>query len=243
MTTNPLFKKRVPLILLVVTFLFTSHISAQTVSASDIMQDIKSGKSISYENVTITGVLDMTFMEEKLKTLPKKRKWYKKGSNSVEEQIENRISFKNCVFEDHVYAYFHEEDTEYTFVANFENDVSFTDCTFKGEALFKYSEFEGNSDFSGSKFGQRTTFKYAEFDTMVSFAGTGFKEDAVFKYTKFKNGVSFNNAVFEVDLNIKYMKVNGDFDIRNMTVSDDIDAKYTSINGESFSKHLLKNNN
>ncbi|MBT8273736.1 MAG: pentapeptide repeat-containing protein [Bacteroidia bacterium] len=244
MTANPLFKKRTsPFILLIAFLLSSTGFAQQTVKASDIMQDIKSGKSISYENVTITGTLDMTFMDEKLNTLPKKRKWYKMGSNSIEEQIENNISFENCVFEDHVYAYFHDEDSGYTFVANFENDVRFSDCTFKGEALFKYSDFESNADFSGSKFDQRTTFKYAEFDTMVSFANTGFKEDAIFKYTEFNEGVSFNNAVFEDDLDIKYMEVKGEFDISNMKVADDIDAKYTSINGKSFSKHLLKNNN
>jgi len=245
MKTKQSIKKLTTSTLLAFTFLLTTVSFAQkTVNASDIIKDIKTGKSISYDNVTIVGNLDMTFMNEKLPNLPKKRKWYKNGgSNSVEEQIESKISFTNCTFEDNVYAYFHDEDSEYTFIANFEDDVAFTNCTFKGEALFKYSDFERNADFKDSKFNQRSTFKYAKFSDNVSFAGANFNKDAIFKYSEFKNGVSFNNTIFEDNLDIKYTKVRGDFDTTNMSVSNEIDSKYTKINGKSFSKHLMNSKN
>lgn len=243
MKTNQSIKKLTVLSFILFAFLFSTNVFAQnTVKASDIMKDIKMGKTVSYDNVTITGVLDMTYMDEKLPELPKKHKWWKNGgSNSVEEQIEGSVSFTNCTFQDNVYAYFHDEDSEYTFVANFENDVKFANCTFNGEALFKYSDFERNADFRGSSFGDRTTFKYAKFNNNVSFANTVFDEDAVFKYTEFKDGVSFNKATFKDDLDIKYTKVKGEFDISNMTVSNDIDSKYTKINGKGFNKSLLDN--
>jgi len=245
MKTDQSIKKQTVLSLILFAFLLSTNVFAQqTVKASDIMRDIKMGKSVSYDNVTITGTLDMTYMNEKLPDLPKKRSWWKNGgSNSVEEQIEGSVSFTNCTFEDNVYAYFHDEDTEYTFVANFENDVRFANCTFKGEALFKYSGFERNADFEGSKFNDRTTFKYAKFDENVSFANTTFDEDAIFKYTEFRSGVSFNKANFRHNLDIKYTKVKGEFDISNMTVSNDIDSKYTKINGKGFNKYLLDSKN
>ncbi len=245
MKTNQSIKKQTVLSLILFAFLLSTNVFAQqTVSASDIMRDIKMGKSVSYDNVTITGTLDMTYMNEKLPDLPKKRSWWKnEGSNSVEQQIESSISFTNCVFEDNVYAYFHDEDSGYTFIANFENDVKFANCTFNGEALFKYSDFERNADFKDSKFGSRTTFKYAKFNNNVSFANSTFDEDAIFKYTQFRDGVSFNNAKFQDDLDIKYTKVSGDFDIKNMTVLDNIDSKYTKINGKGFSKYLLDSKN
>ena len=245
MKTNRSIKKPTVLSFILCAFIFSTTAFAQeTVKASDILRDIKMGKSVAYENVTITGILDMTFMNEKLPDLPKKKSWWKNGgSNSVEEQIEGSVSFTNCTFEDNVYAYFHDEDSEYTFVANFENDVRFTNCTFKEEALFKYSEFESNADFSGSTFSDKTTFKYAKFDQNVSFANTVFDEDAVFKYTEFKDGVSFNKANIRNNLDIKYTKVKGDFDISNMTVSNDIDSKYTKINGKGFNKYLLDSRN
>jgi hypothetical protein len=228
---------------LFVVFLTSSVIAQQTVKASDILNDIKKGKTISYENATITGILDMTYMDDKLPDLPKKHKWYKNGgSNTVKETIENKILFVNCVFEGDVLAYIHDEDSQYTFTANFENDVRFKNCQFKRNAMFKYSDFEGNADFSDSKFEEDTTFKYTEFDNRVSFANTVFEESATFKYTKFKEGVSFKNARFEEDLNFKYTKVRGDFNINGMKVAHEVNSKYTDINGKGFSKYLLENN-
>jgi len=223
-------------------FITTSLIAQKTVSANTILSDIKNGKNVSYENVTITGTLDMTFMDEKLSKLPKKRKWYKNGgSNSVEEQIEGKISFVNCVFEDNVFGYVHDEDSGYTFIANYEDTVQFSDCTFKGNALFKYSDFERKADFSGSKFKENTTFKYAKFDEKANFANTTFEEDAIFKYSEFSKGVSFNDTKFKGSLNLKYTKVRGDFDVKGMDVAYDIDSKYTKINGKGFNKYLLEN--
>ena len=51
--------------------------NAQTiVKASDIMEALKRGEDVSYSNATIEGVLDFTFMEEKLPELPTKRRWW-----------------------------------------------------------------------------------------------------------------------------------------------------------------------
>lgn len=245
MKTNQSIKTRTVLYLILFAFILSPSVFAQqTVQASDIMNDIKMGKTVSYNNVTIKGTLDMTFMNEKLPDLPKKRKWWQNGgSNSVKKQIESSISFINCTFEDNVYAYYHDEDSEYTFVANFENDVIFSNCTFKGEALFKYSDFERDANFKDSKFTSRTTFKYAKFYNNVSFANSIFDEDAIFKYTQFRDGVSFNNVKFRDNLDIKYTKVSGEFDITNMSVTDNIDSKYTKINGKGFNKYLLDNKN
>ena len=247
-------------------FLFSTFTFAQkTIEASDIMSDIKNGKSISYKNAIIVGVLDFTFMEKALEKLPKKKKssWWSNGnsSNTIEKLIEVQISFINCTFKDDVLAYIPDEDSGYTFTASFEDIAIFKNCNFKGKSMFKYSHFELDADFSNSTFDDDTTFKYAKFDKKISFSKTKFTESATFKYAKFiknvsfsdavfedsatfkyakfNNGVSFKNTNFEEDLNIKYMNVNGDFNVTNMKVGYNIDSKYTKINGKSFSKHLL----
>ncbi len=246
-------------------FLSITLSAQKTIEASDIMKDIKSGKSISYQNAIISGTLDFTYMDEALEKLPAKRKnswWGNSNTNEVKKLIEVKISFTNCTFKDDVLAYIPDEDSGYTFTANFEDIALFKNCNFERKAMFKYSRFERDSDFSGSTFDDDTTFKYAKFDRdisfqntkfaeiatfkyakfsrKVSFANSVFEDSAVFKYTKFNEGVSFNNTSFEEDLNIKYMTVSGDFDITKMKVSYDIDSKYTKINGKSFNKHLLK---
>lgn len=217
-------------------------ISAQKkIDARKIMSDIKNGKDITYKNATIVGTLDFTFMDDAQDKLPrrKRKSWWNSGnkSNLIKKTIKNKVSFVDCVFEDNVFAYVHDEDSGYTFIANFDNDAIFKNCTFKELAMFKYSHFHEKANFEGSKFNDSSTLKYAKFSNNVSFANTVFKETATFKYSKFHDGVSFNNAKFEEDLNIKYTKVFGKFDIRGMHVAYDIDSKYTKINGAKFSYH------
>jgi len=219
--------------------LSVASVSAQrTVSAAKIMDDIKKGKDISYENVTVTGVLDFTYHLAKADKYTKYAWW--NGSNAVKEEIESEISFLNCTFDSDVLAYIHVEESGYTFTADFEKPVTFRNCEFTRNAMFKYSLFDESVDFSGSIFWRDNTFKYAEFESKATFSKATFKKDAIFKYAKFNEGVSFFGANFKEHLDIKYLNVSGQFDIHNMEVGHDIDAKYTEINGKSFAKYLYE---
>ena len=247
--------------LIILLTLTARTINAQSITnASDIMLAIKNGGDIRYSNTTIKGVLDFTFINETLPKLSKRNRWWNSsGSNTVTKEIKNEIYFINCTFIDDVLAYIPHEESGYTFVANFENRVTFKNCFFRKKALFKYSEFDkkvecslskfyndttfkyakfkDKSNFKGTYFDEPTTFKYANFEEYISFEDSVFDETASFKYTKFNRGVSFNNVKFKEDLNLKYAKVKGPFDIKNMEVTFNIDAKYTNINGESFNKY------
>ena len=215
--------------------------SNSVVNASDIMEDIKQGKDIVYENVTIAGKLDFTYMDEKMPGLPELRVWrFDNDDNVVNEVIENRVSFVNVTFEADVVAYFHEDQSGYTFTANFENDVNFQNCKFEGGALFKYSEFESDVSFEESTFLDTTTFKYAEFELKANFEASVFEKNATFKYAKFRNGVSFDHVNFARSLDLKYTSVQGDFGIQSMYVGSHMDTKYTDINGRGFSKSMMK---
>ena len=248
-------------LLIVSTFSFAQ----KNIKASSIMKEIKAGNLISYQNATIVGALDLTFMEEAIGKTPKKNSWFNwssgKSTNEIKKIIDVKISFINCIFKDDVLAYIPDEDSGYTFTASFENEAIFKNCTFERKAMFKYSRFKKDSDFSGSSFNDDSTFKYAKFDKNISFSNTKFnkvatfkyakfsknvsfsesifEDTATFKYTKFNGGVSFKNTNFEEDLNIKYMNVSGDFNVTNMKVGYDIDSKYTKINGENFNKYLI----
>ena len=258
-------KNKIMLIALILTTFFS--FAQKTIEASDILKDIKAGKTITIKDATINGVLDFTYMEDALEKLPrtKKNSWFfwisGNSTNQIEKSIDIRISFTNCTFKNDVLAYIPDEDSGYTFTANFEDEAIFKNCAFERKAMFKYSRFESDSDFSGSSFNDDSTFKYAKFDKNSSFSNTKFneiatfkyakfsrnvnfsnsvfKDTATFKYTKFNDGVSFKNTNFEEDLNIKYMQVSGDFNITNMNVAYEIDSKYTKINGKSFSKNLI----
>jgi hypothetical protein len=236
-TRNQIAMSRILLSVFSFAFILTSY-AQSSVSAAKIMSDIKNGKNISYEGVTITGVLDFTYRNSKEDKLGNHAWW--NGSNTVNEDIEVEINFVNCTFEDDVLAYIHVEKTGYTYTADFERNVTFKKCDFKRDAMFKYSEFDGDADFSGTKFGRDNSFKYAEFDNKADFSKTVFEEDAIFKYAEFDEGVSFNGANFRDSWDIKYLDVRGIFSIDRMEVGKEIDAKYTEINGQSFTKYLYE---
>lgn len=98
--------------LLFALFLSCTFFAQKTIEASDIMADIKKGKSITYQNATIVGTLDFTFMDDAMQKLPSKRKssWWSSGNstNEVKKLIEVKISFTNCTFKDDVLAYIPE---------------------------------------------------------------------------------------------------------------------------------------
>ncbi|OEK06563.1 pentapeptide repeat-containing protein [Roseivirga misakiensis] len=241
MKTNNIFRT-VFSALFMLAIISSSVFAQKTVDASEIMKALKDGKDVSYSDVTITGILDFTFMDEKLEDLPTRRRWWRNGgSNKVEELIESKVSFVNCTFEDDVLAYFHDKRSEYTFTADFADDVKFENCKFQRNAMFKYSVFEKSAIFTGSSFEEESTFKYAEFDREAQFANTFFDEDAIFKYTKFRDGANFNRAKFDRSLDMKYTKVQGDFNIDGLDVRWDIDSKYAKINGRSMTRYLIDN--
>jgi len=241
MKTQKLFTR----VLISCAFLILLSVSAfaQTkVKASDIMEALKRGGDIAYKDVTVTGVLDFTFMDEKAPDLPTRRRWWRDGGdNTVNETITSNISFVNVTFEDDVLAYFHDDRSEYTFTADFERDVTFENCKFNRNAMFKYSVFERSAIFTGSSFNEETTFKYAEFEDLANFSKTFFDEDAIFKYSKFRDGANFNAAKFDRSLDMKYTKVRGDLDIKGLDVRWDIDTKYAEVNGRSMTRHLVDN--
>ncbi len=236
-------KKLLLPVLIVFCLLVTSKYSLgqSTIDARDILGDIKNGKDVSFKNVKIVGDLDLTYYFEKKyeEKYDLKKSWFGSNNNVVEEIIESNIRFENCIFEDDVLAYIHDDYSDYTFIASFNNNVTFKNCKFEEKSTFKYSEFYSKTDFSESTFNEEANFKYAKFRQSIDFGNAFFDDDANFKYAKFKDGLNFSYTIFDRDLDLKYAKIDGDFSSTKMTVKYDLNVKYAKVNGESFSKYLL----
>lgn len=231
----------------------------QTIQAEDIIAQINRGEVVDYENVKVSGVLDLTNLENQTS----KRKgdgWF--GSNKqYESTVENSIRFVNCTFLDDVFAYYNEDDD--TYIAHFEEDVIFRKCTFERASEFKYSAFDENSsfeqcvfneeanfkyakfadgpDFSKCVFDEAANFKYAEFSDQPQYTDVVFEEEANFKYAKFPDGVSFESAVFNDLANFKYTKFSSPLNMDNVSFNGGEDFKYTEIDGRDFTTYLIKN--
>ena len=248
-------------LLIIMACCLSSQVLAQ-VSATEVINKIQSGEDVTYENVTIEGVVDLTPYQEEKDDLPKKS-WFGDWDDAIDNTMRGQITFINCQFEDDFLAYYHDDRSEVTFVTHFDKAVTFRNCTFRRDAAFKYSEFREAVDFSGSTFKDDANYKYAEFheestfskavfeedadfkytefERMADFSGSRFQEQANFKYSEMEDGVSFKNVVFDGLWNIKYAEMDKDVDLAGIEINDDLDSKYTKINGRSFNHYLLSN--
>ena len=181
---------KITLITLVFALISLTGFSQKTVYAEDIMRDIKAGKNISISNATVEGILDFTFMEEQLEKRPRK-KASRKRNNTIKYTISSKVSFTNCTFKNHVLGYIPDgENTGYTFIADFEDEVIFNNCMFERKAMFKHSTFVRKASFEGSTFDSGTTFKHAIFEKSANFKNTVFDGGNTFKHAMFKEMVS-----------------------------------------------------
>jgi len=236
-------------------------LAQSTVSASDIIAKINRNEPVSYQNVTITGDLDLTNLTN--------RQEVREGNRTGETQeyrstVDVPLSFKNCTFTGDVLAYRTEEPergrllnrimvvynadfTEAVTLENctFEKDAAFkystfrqraiiTGNTFSDHALFKYAKFRNSADFSGSTFRGYADFKYTQFDELSVFSTATFERYADFKYTKFEERTDFGQARFSGSADFKYTNFPRGTNFDNVRFNGSTDFKYTTLDGRKF---------
>ena len=150
---------------IITSLFFLTSIAATTaqttvrVLASDIIRQINEGRPVEYKNVEIEGELDLTNLENR------RQKRYSSGlfdfgnNDLFESNVEVTVRFTNCTFLGDVLAYYHLERHNETYIAHFEKDAVFKDCTFRRASEFKYSEFNGAVSFEGSTFNEGGQFQ------------------------------------------------------------------------------------
>ncbi|GAB3642252.1 pentapeptide repeat-containing protein [Spirosoma arcticum] len=247
---------------LLLTFVAVAPVLAQTtVSANDIIAKINRNESVSYQNATITGDLDLT-------NLANRREWregsWKGDSQEFLSVVNVPLSFKNCTFTGNVLAYRTDESDERRLVkmsntvynadfteavtlenCTFERDAAFkystfrqraivTGNTFRDDALFKYAKFRSAADFSGSTFRGYADFKYTEFDELSVFEKVNFERYADFKYTKFDESTDFRQARFSSTADFKYTNFPRGTNFDNVRFEGSTDFKYTTLGGRKF---------
>ncbi|UFH54762.1 pentapeptide repeat-containing protein [Spirosoma sp. KNUC1025] len=233
---------------------------AQTsVDAKEIIAKINRKETVSYQNATITGDLDLTNLANRKEI--RDGDW---GGQNYLSVVEVPISFKNCVFKGKFLAYRTEDEdkrllrsnnivynadfTEAVTIDNckFEDDATFkystfsqraifTNNTFREIALFKYSKFRNSADFSGATFHGYADFKYTKFDESSAFQNAQFDRYADFKYTKFDEGVNFQKASFSGNTDFKYTHFPRGTKFDDARFSGMTDFKYTTLDGQKFS--------
>ncbi len=210
-------------------------LAQKTVDARDILAKINRKEAISYQNVTITGDLDLTSLAN--------RKEMRGDQDGYLSTVEVPLTFKNCTFRGKFLAYRSEDNdrklmnwNNTVYNTNFTEAVTIEDCQFEDDAAFKYSAFRQRAIFSGNTFRDGALFKYARFDEPADFSGSTFRGYADFKYTKFNESSFFRNVAFEQPADFKYTKFDERVDFSQARFTSNADFKYTHLpRGTNFS--------
>ena len=227
---------------------FSSFIIADArIESQTIIESIKDGEAVQFQNITITGDLDFTVLCDKDSTIPEKEETVMEkvlgifvDINIEENQefqcdIEVTIEFIGCTFQDRVVGWVNDEENAISYNAVFQDIIEFSNCIFKDEFLFKYSEFNGKTNFSENKFKKVALFKYAEFSQLVSFAESIFSKEANFKYTSFPQNTNFAGSHFKNAANFKYTDFEDFVDFSEVSFNSEANFKYTKFpKGVSF---------
>jgi hypothetical protein len=204
----------------------TTWAQSTTVDASEVVARINKGDAIAYKNTTIVGDLDLTELATKRQI--KNCNW---GSTEQFESIVTMpLLFDNCRFTGKFVACKYDEKigkNGTTFTANFQEPVTLTNCTFEGDAGFKYTKFQQLAVFSGSRFSGDVVFKYTKFLAAVDFNNTQFKKYADFKYARISESSSFQQVMFAQYADFKYTQFDEPTDFQGTRFVNTADFKYT----------------
>jgi uncharacterized protein YjbI with pentapeptide repeats len=230
---NHIMKTFVTSLLLTVVALAPS-LAQTTVDAKDIIAKINRKETVSYQNATITGDLDLTNLANRKEV--REGSW-KGDSREFLSTVESPISFKNCTFKGKFLAYHTDETEERRLInrnntvynADFNESVTIENCTFNDDATFKYSHFQQRAIFTGNTFREIALFKYAKFNNAADFSGSTFRGYADFKYTKFDESSAFQKVVFDRNADFKYTKFDESVDFRQARFTSSADFKYTHL--------------
>ncbi len=162
--------------------------AAPVIAAQDILAQIRSGEPLNYDNVTITGQLDLGPGVEPVKQSIRITNSFFQGPLRIEAvNFAEVLDLRGCVFEDDV-----------SFVKSvFQKDAKFSGARFQKQADFAETYFQGPASFISALFQNDSSFGNAQFNGDAVFLDSGFASDVDFNYAKFLRSGSFWNANFE----------------------------------------------
>jgi hypothetical protein len=128
------------------------------ISSAEIISQISEGRNLSYENVIITGDIDVLNFGNAIET----GKYPENGKTVyvLSKFVRQPVSFKNCTFKGRL-TFCHKtesssEKKEYRI--EFSNDVAFKNCTFEKAVDFELTNFDKAVSFEGSIFQEQPRF-------------------------------------------------------------------------------------
>ena len=162
--------------------------ASPAVAAQDILAQIRSGEPLDYNNVTITGELDLGPGKGSIKQSIRITNSRFQGPVKIEGvTFDEFLDLRGCIFQDDV-----------SFIkSRFLGDAKFAGAKFGKQADFAETYFQGSASFISTSFQNDSSFGSAQFDGDAVFLDCDFASDVDFNYAKFLRSGSFLNAKFE----------------------------------------------
>lgn len=225
---------------LFVLFVVNLGLAQRVVSAREVFDKIDHNQPVSYENATIEGDLDLTSLSNRERV----REGNRGETETYLATVRVPLTFRNCTFRGKVLGYRTEQAVGgllrlngVLYNADFNEALTFENCTFDDDAAFKYSRIRQRATFTGCRFREGANFKYALFDSASDFSNCTFRVAADFKYTHFNETTAFRNARFDGAADFKYTQFTERVSFREARFDHVADFKYTHLpDGSDFSR-------
>ncbi|VVB68736.1 Pentapeptide repeats (9 copies) [uncultured archaeon] len=150
--------------------------SSSALEAGIVAAKIRSGEQLDYDNITVTGPLDLAGLQAPLR----------QPVRIINSQFSGPVNFEGVTF---------GEPLDLRGTA-FQENVSFARVKFLGDAKFAGARFLGQADFRDAVFEGLASFTSATFFNDTSFGNVQFDGDAIFLASQFARDVDFNFARF-----------------------------------------------
>ena len=136
----------------------SSAFAQKEVSSLELLSQIGQGKSLSYENVIVTGDIDLSKLDHPTET----GKYIENGKTAyvLSHLVQQAISFKNCTFKGKlIFCTKTESNTEKReYRVEFAEDVILQNCRFEKTVDFELTNFGKAISLEGSVFKDQPKF-------------------------------------------------------------------------------------
>lgn len=156
----------------------------KTIAASEIVNQIASGKTVSIENATVGGDLDLTNLPNQINdaVYPEKGKTARVFSGVIGQ----KISFKNVIFSGGLKFFRNESDAKEIreYRVQFNETVAFENCTFEKDVNFELTNFNNGVSLAGSIFKETPLFVRIGLEKFADLENVVFEQNAIFQFTQ-----------------------------------------------------------
>lgn len=163
---------------------FGTFAQNKTISADEIVEQINSGKSVSVENITVVGDLDLTNSVNQINDAV----YLEKGKTArvFSLMVGQKVFFRNVNFSGNL-KFFRKESNEKEireYRVQFNEAISFENCNFEKDVNFELINFNQGVTFANSVFKGETLFIRIGLEKFVNLEAVTFEQKAIFQFTQ-----------------------------------------------------------